>query len=176
MSSPGGFAEGVAQVNLLLNRASAWMDVDSYLPYEGKVVLKNKGARRAHIRLSTWIEKEKVRCLVNQKVIPTRWLKNYLLVEGLRGGDVVAILFPVKEKTEQLTEAAYGQTYTCNFKGNTLVDIAPRAERLSWRREPSDDGTVNPVNKGCPLYLRDEFKKNSAPMKKVERYISATLV
>ena len=27
--------------NLLLNRASPWMDIDSYIPYEGKVVLKN---------------------------------------------------------------------------------------------------------------------------------------
>src|SRR4029079_16103308 len=30
-----------AEVNLLLNRASSWVDVDSYLPYEGKVVLHN---------------------------------------------------------------------------------------------------------------------------------------
>ncbi|MBI4531458.1 MAG: hypothetical protein HY709_08025, partial [Candidatus Latescibacteria bacterium] len=32
------YAAGVAYVNLLLNRASPWMDVDSYLPYQGKVV------------------------------------------------------------------------------------------------------------------------------------------
>ena len=41
------FKDAVATVNLLLNRASPWMDVSSYLPYEGKVVLKNKQARRA---------------------------------------------------------------------------------------------------------------------------------
>jgi hypothetical protein len=37
------FSDGVATVNLFLNRASKWMDVDSYLPYEGKVELHNKG-------------------------------------------------------------------------------------------------------------------------------------
>ena len=31
-------------MNLLLNRASPWIDVDSYLPYEGRVQLKNKTA------------------------------------------------------------------------------------------------------------------------------------
>ena len=35
------------QVNLLLNRVSPWMDIDSYLPYEGKVVLHNKTAKAA---------------------------------------------------------------------------------------------------------------------------------
>ena len=37
--------DGHAQVNLLLNRASPWLDVDSYLPYEGKVVIHNKTAQ-----------------------------------------------------------------------------------------------------------------------------------
>jgi len=36
--------KGVAQVNLLLNRASPWLDIDSYLPYEGKVMIRNKTA------------------------------------------------------------------------------------------------------------------------------------
>ena len=29
-------------VNLLLNRASPWVDVDSHIPYEGRVDLKVK--------------------------------------------------------------------------------------------------------------------------------------
>jgi hypothetical protein len=34
-----------AQGNLLVNRAAALLDVDSWLPYEGRVVVHNKGAR-----------------------------------------------------------------------------------------------------------------------------------
>ena len=41
----------VAQVNLLLNRASPWLDIDSYLPFEGKVVIRNKTARQISIRI-----------------------------------------------------------------------------------------------------------------------------
>ena len=50
-------SDGVVQVNLLLNRASPWLDVDSYLPYEGKVVLRNKTARKAHVRIPSWVDK-----------------------------------------------------------------------------------------------------------------------
>ncbi|MFO1094303.1 MAG: hypothetical protein U0992_13505 [Planctomycetaceae bacterium] len=41
------FDQGVATVNLFLNRASPWMDIDSHLPYAGKVVLHNKTAHTA---------------------------------------------------------------------------------------------------------------------------------
>jgi hypothetical protein len=50
------FHNGVATVNLFLNRASVWMDVDSYLPYEGKVVLHNKQARIAMVWMPGWVE------------------------------------------------------------------------------------------------------------------------
>ena len=36
---------GQAIVNLLLNRASPWLDIDSYLPYDGHVKVQNKTAK-----------------------------------------------------------------------------------------------------------------------------------
>ncbi|MBI4474004.1 MAG: hypothetical protein HY646_15150, partial [Acidobacteria bacterium] len=41
--------DGVVEINLLLNRASPWLDVDGYLPYEGRVVLQNKSARTVSV-------------------------------------------------------------------------------------------------------------------------------
>ena len=38
-----------AQVNLLLNRSAEGLDVDSYLPYEGKVVIHNKKMERVSV-------------------------------------------------------------------------------------------------------------------------------
>ena len=46
--------DGAAQVNLLLNRASPWLDVDSHLPYEGRVVIQDKRARTVAVRLPGW--------------------------------------------------------------------------------------------------------------------------
>ena len=45
----------LAQVNLLLNRVSPWLDVESYLPYEGKVILRNKQASAILVRLPMWL-------------------------------------------------------------------------------------------------------------------------
>ena len=54
--------DDAAQINLLLNRASPWLDVDSYLPYEGKVVLRNKSAQDAFVRIPFYVEEKTVSC------------------------------------------------------------------------------------------------------------------
>ena len=41
------------------------------------------------------------------------------------------------------------------FRGNDLVDIGPRESGL-----------------GYPLYQRERYKQNTAPMKKVTRYVA----
>ena len=166
----------VAQVNLLLNRASPWLDLDSYLPYEGKVVLRNKTARKVNVRLSKWIDKAAVRARVNEREIPLEWLGNYLVIEGVAPCDVVTIEFPVAETTEPWTEETYETTYTCEFRGNTLVDISPRFDRPAHTMVGSDDGLANVVATGYPLYLRDHMKAKAAPMTQVQRYVAPRLV
>jgi len=48
---------GTVRVNLLLNRASPWVGVESHLPYEGKRVVRNKTARKLLVRLPVWADK-----------------------------------------------------------------------------------------------------------------------
>ena len=165
----------MAQVNLLLNRASPWLDVDSYLPYEGKVVLKIKACRRTHVRVPMWVNKKAVRYSVNSAEIPAVWLGNYLVVDGLAPGDRISIRFPTVEATESHTIPDYGHTYTCRFRGNTLVDISPRPER-AWAEIGQDDGIKSPVAKGYPIYLRDHYREDGASMKETTRYVSPVLV
>jgi hypothetical protein len=167
---------GVAQVNLLLNRASAALDVDSYLPYEGKVVLKNRTAQKAYVRMPAWVDKSAVRCRINERPLAPHWLNRYLIVEGLAPQDVVAIEFPVADTTEEHLEPAFEIQYACRFRGNTLLDITPRATRPVRTHDMSDDGSVFDVNKGYPLYLREPYKGTSAPTKKVQRFISPAII
>ena len=48
--------------------------------------------------------------------------------------------------------------YTFRLRGNTVVDVSPREEGL-----------------GYPVYLRDHYKSDTAPMKAVKRYITRTI-
>ncbi len=171
-----GHADGVVQVNLLLNRASPWMDLDSYLPYQGKVVLKNKSARKLHLRIPSWVDKKAVTCHVNDRQTSPHWLSNYLIVEGLSRRDVIKVEFPVPESTQKFTLPSYQRQYTCDFKGGTLVDIAPRGDKPVLVKMGSDDGGVFEVRKGYPIYLRDHLKAENAPVKTVERFVSTKTV
>ena len=149
---------GSAQVNLLLNRASPWLDVDSHLPYEGKVILTNKTAERVSVRIPYWVDREGIRCSLNQTPTSPSWLNNYLVFTGLRGGDAVTVQFPMQEATETYR---VGETkYTCHFKGNTLVDVSPRDERPTI----------------YPTYLRDHLKESRAPVKTTQRYVSPFII
>jgi len=167
------FDNGLAQVNLLLNRASPWVDIDSYLPYEGRVILRNKQAERMSVRMPLWVDRKAVRCEVNGQEIPLRWLGRQLQIEDLQPRHTITITFPMMETTEKHTELTYGTTYTCRFKGNTLVDISPRPEEFSLKRISSDDGSFTVLNKemAYPLYQRAHLNANKAPTKEVTRYV-----
>ena len=167
--------DGVVQVNLLLNRASPWMDIDSYLPYEGKVLFKNKTARKLHARVPSWVDKKAVRCRVGSREVSPHWLGNYVIVEGLKPSDVVQLEFPVPTSSDTFTLPSYQRKYNCEFRGSTLVDIDPRGERPALLEMGSDDGGNFEVRKGYPIYLRDHMKADRAPMKTIERYAADKL-
>jgi hypothetical protein len=167
-----GCEGGVAQVNLLLNRASPWLDVASYLPYEGKVILTNKTARLVYVRMPSWVDKSAVRCRVNQQPASTHWLNNYLAIEGLAPCDVVTVEFPMVETVETYTLPSYPDRYTIRFRGNTVVDISPRADRLALTEMGSDDGAFFPVKKGYPVYQREHYRRDRVPLVEKMRYVS----
>lgn len=134
-----------ARVNLLLNRAAPWLDVDSYLPHEGRVVIKNKQAEHLLVRLPRWANKADAKCTINGSPTNVSWAGGYALVD-VETGDEVAIEFPMTESTEEYKLAWSEQDfwvesnqpssppekpiqpgeYTLRMRGNTLVDIAPR--------------------------------------------------
>ncbi|MBN1918822.1 MAG: hypothetical protein JW889_13030 [Verrucomicrobia bacterium] len=144
-------AEGAgARINFLLNRASAWLDVDSHLPYEGKVIIRNKTAKKLSVRIPEETPRECVTCDVNGMKRGTAWSGAYLEVGGLKPGDVITIQFPLIEKT--VFRVMGDVPYKVTLQGNTVVDIDPR-------------GTV------CPLYQRDHYKQHRAPMKKTTRFV-----
>ena len=151
-----------AQVNLLLNRASPWLDINSYLPYEGRVTIINKTARRLSVRMPPWVAHSRLECRFNDAPCRALWLGNYAVLDDLSPGDVVDLRFPVPEQT--ITRTAHAQkpdetVYTIVMRGNTAVSISPRDESPS----------------SYPMYLRDHMKGNEAPTRMVQRFVSQVL-
>jgi len=140
-----------ARVNLLLNRASPWLDVESHLPYEGNVVIKNKTAKTLSVRIPEWTARDHVVCDVNGEKRETTWSGDYLGVVGLKRGDVITIEFPVTERS--LFKVIGDVPYRLTLKGNTVVDI-------------------DPPGRIYPLYQRDHYKANKAPTRQVTRFVS----
>lgn len=151
-----GREDDLVRVNLLLNRASPWLDVDSYLPFQGRVVLKIKDARRVAVRIPEWADRAKVTCTVGGAGRGFGWSGTYLTIAGLHHGDLVDLRFPVETRTCFRVIAA-DTTYKLTVKGDTVIDIDPK-------------GAI------CPLYRRDACKGDVAPMRKVTRFETGSTI
>jgi hypothetical protein len=162
----------VSRVNLLLNRNSAALDVASYLPYEGKVVLSNKTSRKVYVRVPRWASKKAVRAWVNRAELTPAWFGDYVVVDGLRGGEQITLTFPMVETVEKYKELTSGIEYTIRFRGNTVVDISPRSPLPLRPKGVSDAGSTFGFTKGYSLYQRDFYnQQKQTPMRPRPRYV-----
>jgi DUF1680 family protein len=152
------FRDHTATVNLFLNRSSAWMDIDSYLPFEGKVVLHNKRATTAMVRIPSWLGAKEITISVNGQRRKGATAGRYLLLASLLPNDTITLSFALPETVEKYSIA--GKTYTVQFRAGTLVDINPRS--------------AGPHS--YPLYQRAAFRAAKAPMKVQKRYVADRLI
>lgn len=146
-----------AQVNLLLNRAGKLVEVESWLPYEGRVRVRNKSATRVAIRIPAWVDRRELRIQVGGNESEPDWIGNRVFLQGLTPGQELILNFPVNESRASYTVNAHSeheQVYTCTFRGGTCVEITPRTE------DPTS----------YPLYLRDHLRAAKAPMKTSTRH------
>lgn len=184
------YDDGVARVNLLLNRASPWLDIDSYLPYEGKVVIRNKTAKTMFVRIPRWADQNKVSVEVNGKSRPRIWMGRYLYLDGVKAGDVVRVDFPMAESKETYTlkarpgdhwwEGTAPGSNIAGFRdgpqgGGPSSEPWPRFT-FSLKGNTVVDVSPRPDGPGYPLYQRAHYQRTEAPMKQVSRYVSQTVV
>jgi hypothetical protein len=144
---------GMAQVNLLLNRASPGVDIDSWLPAEGRIVLRSRIVHRAAVHMPRWVTPGDV--TVHGSTGQGEWVGRYLVVDTAPG-DVVEIDFPVPEST-----ASYdvdGTTYACVFRGNDLMEISPRTDAPGY----------------YPMYV--DRRRLGTEICEVDRYVTQTIL
>lgn len=147
-----GMKNGALRVNLLLNRASPWADVNSYVPYEGQVDVTVKTACNLEIRLPEWVKPEEASALVNGVQRELTFRGRYALVGSVVSGDQVAFTFPISERS---VEATIGEQ-PCKLvvKGNEVVSI-------------------DPPGKWYPLYQRENYRENLVRWVDRERFVPA---
>jgi hypothetical protein len=159
-----------ADVNLWLNRRSPWLDVSSWLPYQGRVTLQNKGLKQIAVRIPAWAPRRSLRFSVDgQEAQPNR-IGDRVLFSELAGHEVITLTAePEIEKVQytlsNLNNRAYmfGQggapEYNCVFKANTALSIgpprvAPGGQDRGWYR----------------LFGRDHLRAAEAPIKESQRH------
>jgi len=147
--------DGKLRVNLLLNRASLWADVDSHIPYTGQVDVKVKQPVDLSIRIPEWVSAEDTRCQVAGVEHVLGFDGRYAQVGAVKPGDVVTLTFPIAERTDIVYVEK--EKYTLTRKGNDVVHI-------------------DPPGKYCPLYQRDHYRTNTTRWRKVERFASNEII
>jgi len=149
------YTNGKLKVNLLLNRASAWADVDSYIPYEGRVDVKVKRVCHLSVRIPEWVTRKQTRCQINSLARELSWSGRYALVGNVEPKDVVTLNFPIFERTSIVNIEE--KDYTLIHKGNDVVHIDPSSEY-------------------CPYYQRERYRKNEVQRKQIQRFVSDKLI
>jgi len=149
------FESGKLRVNLLLNRASPWADLDSHIPYTGRVDLKIKVPCDVSIRIPEWVAPADVRCQVAGRDRAVGWQGRYALVGDAKPGEVVTLTFPIAERTD-------------------IVHI--EKERFTLVRKGNEVVVIDPPGRNCPLYQRQHYRANTTRLVSVERFVGDKLI
>lgn len=114
----------VVNVNLLLNRASKWLDMDSFLPVEGKVVLHIKDAPQVAVRMPQWCDAKQVLVKIKDKICKTKINGQFVHITMLKPGDDVTIHFnlPTRVVHKVIGEIPYKLT----IRGSNVIAIDPK--------------------------------------------------
>jgi hypothetical protein len=155
-------AGDTATINLLFNRFSPWLDLFSYLPYEGKAVIRNKKARKIHIRIPGWVKQSELRCTVNGASSEPTWSGRMISFYDVPLGAEIVIEFPLTIETVELLIPSLNARQlkgvvkaTYQFKGSTCIGVVGEEQAFG-----SDDHWVK-------LYQREQYLQEKAPMVEV---------
>jgi len=145
------YQDGKLRVNLLLNRASKWADIDSYIPYQGRVDVKIKKPLDLSVRIPEWVHPEQVRCQVDNKERTLGWQGRYAQVGSVKPGSEVTMSFPIFERTDTIWVEK--KAFTLIRKGNEVVSI-------------------DPPGRNHPLYQREHYRDDTPRFKKITRFVA----
>jgi hypothetical protein len=142
---------GKLRVNLLLNRASKWADIDSHIPFVGQVDVKVKEPVNLSVRIPEWVKPQEVQAAVDGARRELSFTGRYAQVGDLRMGQTARLTFPIGERDQPAV--VHGRAYTLRIRGNTVVGIDPPGHYL-------------------PVYQRAYYQEEATLWRKTERFVT----
>ncbi|MAE64055.1 MAG: hypothetical protein CMJ18_07245 [Phycisphaeraceae bacterium] len=146
-------AGGVTHVHLLMNRAGDVVDINSHIPYTGRVDFKVRKATALKIRLPEWVDTADVRLeRSGQASNPAGFDGRYVETGNVEEGTTVTLSFPIAEETKQAVIER--DTYYAVCKGNDVVEIDP-------------GGRI------APMYRREHYRENRTRWVEKARFVTS---
>ncbi len=146
----GAAARPTLKLHLLLNRASKWADIDSHIPYSGRVDVKAKEDLILEIRLPEWAQPPDAAATVDGEPRELAFNGRYANLGEVDKGQTATLTFPISERTERLT--IQNRDYKVVVRGNSVVAIDPPGEYF-------------------PLYERGHYRGGDTLYMNVKRYV-----
>ena len=153
---------GRVSVNLLLNRGTRWLDVNSYLPHEGRVDLNiNQDIRQLLVRIPSWVAFDAVKVSRKhndndgmRKPVES-WIGPFAKLGSSRKGEEITIAFPLRRC--ETTEKAWDQQFVAEWQGDDVIFITPPGKyyplytnRKIYKKAPKKIGDYHRI--------QDEFR------------------
>jgi hypothetical protein len=190
------YQDGTLRVNLLLNRASRWADVDSHLPYTGQVDVKVKEPVELSLRLPEGVRWEESTCTVNGQAVGNGRRADF----GFRISDFG---FRNGSRTVPVTSGVGGDGGLARRPAPTVPDYEPdgryvqvgpveagdvvtlrfplreRSERIHVERRTyrvllrgNTCVAIDPPGVNCPLFQRDHYREDGTRWRRIERFVA----
>jgi hypothetical protein len=98
------------KVNLLLSKKTEALDLESYIPRQGKVGIRMHKTVALFVRIASWVNQKDLVVKVDGKVRSRDIYTCYLSILEGKGGTLVEIQFPQRKAflSEEINEAVYG--------------------------------------------------------------------
>ena len=103
------------------------------------------------VRIPEWTQPGDVSCRVNGDRQHVEFLGRYVVLDGVRTGDTIEIMFPIQEKIVKTKLG--GKDFTLVIKGNDVV-------------------FMDPPGQNYPLYQRDHYRGNQVRWVRRERFVT----
>ena len=179
-------------INLLINRSTKELDIDSYLPWEGKVVVSVKHPVKLAVRMPHYVALQDVVTKLNGMAINRSLAWNGRYVQfSCKAGDTIELLFEVPEYTQTFAwpgrpELVLKHSITDENSGGGMDNprtvheanknpelvkelLEPVEYKITYRGNTVVD--IEPDGSIYPIYERDHMRLGKAPISRYERFV-----